>query len=96
MKIEVLGKRQLTCNHCSAVLGENSYYPDMRGTLSISLKNNDGDYEEHTYCNEPCLKHSLNSRYEKTSTAQVNEKQVTIARGMVTLDFSRAISDKKK
>ena len=96
MKIEISGKRQLTCDSCSAVLAENSYYPEKRGAISLSLKNQDGDHVEHSYCSEDCVRNHLNSRHEmKNKSVQVvaEEKQVTTTRdGLVTIDFSKAIA----
>ncbi len=97
MEIQIEGKRQLKCDGCSQIMAESSYYPEKRGSLSFSLKNDEGDYDSYDLHDESCARQFLNSRHEaKSKSAQASDKQISIGRdGMVTLDFSRVLKDKK-
>ncbi len=95
MKTEIAGKRTLSCDSCQSVLAEDSYYSNKRGSIGISLKNTDGDYAEHSYCSEECLKNHLVSRSESNKSI-ASEEKISFGRdGIVTLDFTKSIKDKK-
>lgn len=95
MKTEVNGTHQLKCDACQNIIAESSYYPEKRGSMRMSLKNSDGDYQNYDLCNEICAHSLLSSRHEmRNKSVQIvaETKEVSFGRdGIVTLDFSTAL-----